>query len=304
MLTVTLPTVEQCEQFGPVPEGVRLVAWDVTTDAASPADIDAVLVPPYFFSGFELLHKLPNLRFVQLPSAGVEHALPHLPAQAVVANGRGIHDDETAELAIGLALASLRGIDDAVRDREVQRWESVLRPSLADRKVLLVGFGSIGHEIAARLETFKVDLTVVARTARSEDGRDVHGFDGLPALLPSAEVVILIVPLTDETRGLVDAAFLAALPDGALLVNVARGGVVDTDALVAELSSGRISAALDVTDPEPLPAGHPLWSVPNLILTPHVGGFTTATDPRVLALMRRQVAALANGEEPENLVAR
>jgi phosphoglycerate dehydrogenase-like enzyme len=263
-----------------------------------------VLVPPYFFSGFEYLHKLPNLRFVQLPSAGVEHALPKLPPQAVVANGRGIHDDETAELAIGLALASLRGIDDAARDMGRQHWKAVMRPSLADRRVLLVGYGSIGHEIAARLDTFKVELTVVARSARSEDGRNVHGFDELPELLPHAEVVILIVPLTAETRQLVDAPFLAALPDGALLVNVARGGVVDTDALVAELATGRISAALDVTDPEPLPGGHPLWSAPNLLLTPHVGGFTTATHPRVMALMRRQVAALASGKDPENLVAR
>jgi phosphoglycerate dehydrogenase-like enzyme len=299
VITVTLPTAEDCAAFGPVPDGVRLVPWDLSGEPDSPDDIAGVLIPPYFFDrdGFARLHKLPNLRLVQLPSAGVEHAMKYLP-DVEVANGRGVHDDETAELAIGLTIASLRGIDVAVRDKELERWTVVTRPSLADRRVLLIGHGSIGAEIAARLATFKVDLTIVARTARA----GVHGFDELPALLPAAEVVILILPLTDETREMVNADFLAALPDGALVVNVARGRIVDTDALLAELTSRRLFAALDVTHPEPLPTGHPLWRAPNLIITPHVGGNTTATSPRVLALMRRQVTALAAGEPRENVV--
>ncbi|CAN5151046.1 2-hydroxyacid dehydrogenase [soil metagenome] len=304
MLTVTLPSPEMVALFGPVPQGVNVIAWDVSTDAASPADIDAVLVPPYFFAdgGFARIRALPNLRLVQLPSAGYEHALPRLTPGVPVANGRGVHDGETAELAIGLALASLRGIDDAVRDRTDHAWNPILRPSLADRRVLLIGYGSIGKALATRLDTFEVDLTVVARTARTEGDRVVHAFTELAALAANADLVIAIVPLTDETRHLLDAALLAALPDGALVVNVARGGIVDTDALVAELASGRLHAALDVTDPEPLPTGHPLWSTPNTILTPHVGGYTTATDARIIALMRRQVDALLWGNELENVV--
>jgi phosphoglycerate dehydrogenase-like enzyme len=306
VLTVTLPTPELLDGFGPVPDGIRLELWDVASEPADPESIDVVVIPHYFVeaSGFRRLADLPNLRLVQLPSAGYEHALPHISSAVTVANGRGIHDDETAELALGLTLASLRGIATAIRDSAADpRWHGLpMLPSLAERRVLLVGYGSVGKAIATRLDAFKAKITVVATSARDEDGRHVHGFDELPELAPVADVVILIVPLTDATSHLVDAGFLAALPDGALLVNVARGGVVDTDALVAELSSGRISAALDVTDPEPLPAGHPLWSTPNTIITPHVGGNTTLSDVRTLELVRRQVAALAAGEPIENVV--
>ncbi|MDM4763289.1 2-hydroxyacid dehydrogenase [Galbitalea sp. SE-J8] len=305
MLTVTLPTPDLIADFGPVPEGVRLVEWDVQSPPPEPETIDVVLIPHFVVRRdvFRRLQDLPRLSLVQLPSAGFDHAVPHIPARVAVANGRGVHDDETAELALGLTLASLRGIDTAVRDAAVEHWPAAtLRPSLADRRVLLVGYGSIGTEIAARLAAFKTHLTIVARTARDEHGVRVHGFDELPGLARDAEVVILIVPLTDETRGLVDAAFLAALPDGALVVNVARGGVIDTDALVAELATGRIAAALDVTRPEPLPAGHPLWRTPNTIITPHLGGNTTLTPTRTLELMRRQVAHLVAGEPVENVV--
>ncbi|MFT4123054.1 MAG: 2-hydroxyacid dehydrogenase [Microbacteriaceae bacterium] len=305
MLTVTLPTTTLLDGFGVVPDGVRLALWDVASEPEDAAAIDVVLVPHYFVgsTGFRRLAGLPRLSLVQLPSAGFDHALPHIPERVGVANGRGIHDDETAELALGLTLASMRGIASAVTDATREHWRSgPPRPSLAGRRVLLVGHGSVGRAIAARLAPFKVELTVVARTARLEDGLRVHGFDELPTLAREAEVLILIVPLTAETRHLVDARVLAALPDGALVVNVARGGVVDTAALVSELESGRLAAALDVTDPEPLPAGHPLWHTPNTIVTPHLGGHTTLSDVRTIELMRRQVAHLAAGEPVENLV--
>lgn len=308
MLTVTLPSTEMCEEFGVPPEDVRLLPWDLSGDAPAPDDIDAVLIPHYFLdpNGFRRLGKLPRLRMVQLPSAGYEHALPHLPEGITLCNGRGVHDDETAELAVGLALASLRGIDASVRAMTTGTWDNPLRRSLADRRVMVLGYGSIGHEIAARLEPFKVDLTLVAHTARTEQTpagpRRVHAVAELPELLPTTEVVIVIMPLTAETRNLVDAAFLARLPDHALLVNVARGGIVDTDALLAELTSGRLAAALDVTRPEPLPADHPLWSAPNVIITPHCGGNTTATDSRTLDLVRRQIDAMVAGRPLENVV--
>jgi phosphoglycerate dehydrogenase-like enzyme len=290
--------------FGPTPDGVELVPWSMSEKSPDGDRLHAVLVPNRFDmqAGHELLVALPRLSFVQLTSAGYDDVLPLIPEGVTVSNGRGIHDDETAELAVGLLLASLRGIDVAIKDMADQQWRSVFRPSLADRKVLLVGFGSIGKAIAARLEPFRVQLTAVARSARQDENYPVHSFSDLDALLPEAEVVILTVPLTDETRHLVDGSFIARLPYGARIINVARGAVIDTEALVVALESQRIFAALDVTDPEPLPAGHPLWSAPNLIVTPHVGGHATATESRTLDLFRRQVFALATGEPLENVV--
>jgi phosphoglycerate dehydrogenase-like enzyme len=304
MPIVTLPFAELVDRFGPVPEGVELDVWDVESPYPR-ADEVAVTMLPFYFGGrhrWQYVHDLPNLRLLQLPSAGYEHAVPHVPDHAELANGRGIHDDETAELAVGLALASLRELGAFQADRARGVWDARTTRSLADRRVTVVGYGAIGSAIATRFEAFRTDVTVVARTAREQDGRQVRAFGDLPALAADTDVLVLITPLTDETEGLVDATLLGALPDGALVVNVSRGKVVDTDALVAELESGRLSAALDVTDPEPLPAGHPLWTTPNTVLTPHVGGNTDLSVPRSVELMRRQVAALADGRPFENVI--
>lgn len=306
-LTVTVPDAATFADLV-APAGVRLVEWSMATDL--PLDVgrtvDAVVAPHGFVDpvGFARLHDLPRLSFVQLPSAGYEHVLPHLPAGIALGNARGVHDDETAELAIALVLASLRGLDECVRQQVDHRWISRTRRSLADRRVMVLGHGSVGSAIAARLEPFRVDLVRVARTARDEPCGHVHGTDELATLLPTVEVVIVIVPQTHETVGMVDADFLALMPDGALLVNVARGSVVDTDALLVELESGRLHAALDVTDPEPLPADHPLWSAPGVIITPHEGGNTTATHSRMVALLQRQLNLFAAGEPLVNVVAR
>jgi phosphoglycerate dehydrogenase-like enzyme len=168
--------------------------------------------------------------------------------------------------------------------------------------VLVVGYGSVGTAIARRFSAFDVSLTAVASRARAGDELVdvVHGIDELPALLPEHDVVVVIVPLNESTHQLVDDAFLAAMPDGALLVNVARGPVADTDALVRH--AGRLRIALDVTDPEPLPEGHPLWTAPDVLITPHAGGNTTALLPRMADLVRRQLTRLVDGEEPDHLV--
>ncbi len=301
---VTLPFAELVDRFGPVPDGIELDVWDV--EASYPrADEVAITFLPFYFQGrhrWQYVHDLPNLELLQLPSAGYEHAVPHVPGHALLANGRGIHDDETAELAVGLALTALREIGQFQFDRSNGVWDARQTRSLADRRVTVVGYGAIGSAIATRFEAFKTDVTVVARTAREQDGRQVHAFGELPEIARTTDVLVLIAPLTDETERLVDADLLAALPDGALVVNVARGKVVDTDALVAELTSGRLSAGLDVTDPEPLPEGHALWTTANTVLTPHVGGNTDLSVPRSIELMRRQVAALAEGRTFENLI--
>ncbi len=190
---------------------------------------------------------------MQTLSAGVEHIQKWVPDDVTLCNGRGIHDTATAELAVTLMLASLRRSPSSCAPRSVRPGTPTVGRSLAEKEVLIVGYGQIGAAIEERLLPFECSVTRVARSAR--DG--VHAIDELPDLLPDADVVVLIVPGTSSTRGLFDAAMLSRLKDGALLVNVARGPVVDTDALLAELESGRISAALDVVDPEPLPGGPP-----------------------------------------------
>jgi phosphoglycerate dehydrogenase-like enzyme len=195
-------------------------------------------------------------------------------------------------------LASIREIPRFVRQQDEHLWQSKDTTELAGRRVLIVGYGSIGSAIERRLAGFEVEITKVARRARA----GVHSIDELPELLPYADVVVVIVPLTDETRGLVDAGFLARLPDGALLVNASRGPVVDAGVLLAELHSGRITAALDVTEEEPLPADNPLWSAPGLLLTPHVGGDTTNYRGRLHSLVRDQVVRHLAGEPLVNVV--
>ena len=152
--------------------------------------------------------------------------------------------------------------------------------------MLIVGYGSIGAAVERRLAGFEVSVLRVARTARPEGG--VAPVSDLPGLLPAADVVVLLAPVTAETIGMVDAAFLARMKDGALLVNAARGSLVVTDALVAEARSGRLRMALDVTDPEPLPPGHPLWDLPGVFITPHEGASTPVSVARMAAYVRDQ----------------
>ena len=250
--------------------------------------------------GPEFFAALPHLRLVQLLSAGAERFVDRLPEGLLLCNARGAHTPSTAEWAMTATLAAQRGIPFFVREQEAGRWSTSTHHSLVGARVLVVGAGDIGRTIGRMMAAFDVELTYVARTARD----DVRGMDELPDLLPHADVVVLIVPVTPETTGMVDAAFLAAMPDGALLVNAARGVVVDTDALLAELSAGRLRAALDVTDPEPLPAGHPLWSAPGLLLTPHVGGAVPGTNERAAAAVTDQLSRVLAGEPLVNVVDR
>jgi phosphoglycerate dehydrogenase-like enzyme len=280
-----------------------------------PASIDEVefYVVPYSFTPtvLEIAARMPSLRVLQLLTAGYEHVLPYLPDGVTLCNARGVHDASTAELALALTLASLRGIPDFVRGQQHEQWLHADYPSLADKTVLILGYGSIGTAIERRLLPFETRVVRVASKARPADpvpgvqvpGVQVHGVDELPQLLPDADVVIVIAPLNDSTRGMVDAGFLASMHDGALLVNVARGAIVDTDALVAELRKGRLLAALDVTDPEPLPVQHPLWRAPGVLISPHVGGNTSAFLPRAKQLVHRQVAKFAAGDGVDNVVA-
>ena len=283
----------------PPPPGLRYEVVDPTEHVPDSVAEVEVYVPPYQMKPAvaDVLPRMTSLRLVQTLSAGVDNVRAHIPDGVTLCNGRGIHDASTAELALTLVLASLRGIPGFVRAQDRGEWTFGWHPALADRRVLLVGYGAIGEAIERRLAPFEVEVVRVARTARA----GVHAIDELPALLPDADVVVLVVPLTGATRGLVDAEFLARMKDGALLVNVARGAVVVTDDLVAALHSGRISAATDVTEVEPLPADHALWSAPNLLVSPHVGGSSSAMWPRAYRLVREQLTRYAAGEPLANV---
>jgi phosphoglycerate dehydrogenase-like enzyme len=297
---VLVPYDEGVAVLGAV-RGVTAVRYDPDgplPDAASSAE---VFVPP-FLAGtrvVELIERLPAVRLVQLLTAGAESWIGRLPAHVALSDCRGAHGGATAEWIVGVLLAVYREFPAFVRRQDAREWDQHVTDELAGKRVLLVGAGDVAENTADRLAPFDVATTLVGR--RRRDG--VHGIDDVHALLPDHDAAVVVVPLTDDTRGLVDARFLAAMRDGAVLVNAARGPVVDTDALLAELQAGRLRAAVDVTDPEPLPADHPLWSAPGLLLTPHVGGSVPGALRRAFAIAADQLAAFARGDEPPNLVA-
>ncbi|TDW54693.1 2-hydroxyacid dehydrogenase [Kribbella pratensis] len=298
-----LPWENPDDFLGGVPKGCDVDFYAGGEPPASPAEVE-FYVPSYMGGGdvLDIVREMPALKVVQLQTAGFEHVQSRLAEGVTLCNARGVHDASTAELAVGLILATYRRLPRAVRNQEREIWPDSydeVDDSLADRTVMILGYGAIGEALERRLSGFECEVIRVAR--RERDG--VHPISELPELLPRADVVVLLTPATAETRGMVDAKFLSRMKDGALLVNVARGVVVDTDALLTELRTRRISAALDVTDPEPLPAGHPLWSAPNVLINPHRGGASTAFAPRVARLVRAQLERYASGEPLINVVA-
>lgn len=293
------------ELLGELPAGVRVeVCTDAATWPSDPAKVD-FWVPPFLATvrAADQLSKLTGVQVVQLLSAGADAWTDRVRPGVQLCDARGVHDKPVAEWVLGAAIGVLRRFPAFARAQERENWTTkqyTPTPELTGKRVLIVGAGSIGRAIEEHMAPFGVTVTRVARTARPAE--DVHGVDELARLLPYAEVVVVVVPLTDETRGLVDAAFLAAMPDGALLINAARGPVVDTEALVAELASARIEAALDVTDPEPLPAGHPLWQLPGAFITPHTAGSVAGLLPRAYGLVGAQLRRFAAGEPLINQV--
>jgi phosphoglycerate dehydrogenase-like enzyme len=216
----------------------------------------------------------------------------------VLCNARGAHDASTAEWVLAAMLGVLRDLPLFAREQAARRWTYQLTDQLAEKTVLIVGYGAIGAAVEQRLAGFEVDVLRVARGPRP----GVAGLDELPALLPAADVVVLLVPFTPETKGMADAAFLSRMKDGALLVNGARGAVVDTAALTAEVASGRLRAAVDVTDPEPLPPSHELWTLPGVFITPHVAASTPVSMRRVVRLVREQAEAYLRGDPLRNVI--
>ena len=265
------------------------------------ADEVAFYVPPFFppQPAIEAIAQMPRLRVVQALTAGVDRLLSYVRPGVTLCNARGVHDASTAEWVVAAILACVRDLPYFALEQAAQRWSYRFTDSLAGKSVLIVGYGSIGRAVEQRLAGFEVEVRRVARQAR--DG--VAPVSDLPALLPTADVVVVLAPVTAETIGMVDAGFLARMKDGALLVNAARGSLVVTDALAAELRRGRLRAALDVTDPEPLSPGHPLWEAPGLFITPHVAASTPVSAARSLAFVRAQAGRFTSGQPLENVIA-
>ncbi|MDX3194408.1 2-hydroxyacid dehydrogenase [Streptomyces sp. MN03-5084-2B] len=287
-----------------VPEGIGAAYYDGV--GAPPADLGDVefYVLPYD-RGPEppkLIEELPSLRVVQSLSAGVETLVPLLPEGVRLANGRGLHDLSVAEHALALVHAAQRDLPRWLAQQARGEWVREHTRSLADSRVLLVGYGSIGQAVERQLVAAEAVVTRVASRPRPDE--DVHGVAELPALLPEADIVVLVLPDTPATRGLIGRDELAALPDDALVINVGRGTAIDTEALLAETRAGRLRAGLDVVDPEPLPANHPLWTVPGVIITPHIAGGSASFYPRAKRLAADQLRRYVKGEELLNLVER
>jgi phosphoglycerate dehydrogenase-like enzyme len=300
-------SIEEAERrLGGIPEGIDVDLYRADGDGwpDSITEVEFYVLP--YMKGEEVLDRvgdMSRLRVIQTLTAGVENFLPYVPEDVTLCNAAGVHDASTAELAVALALASGRSLDHFARNQTSGVWVPLrLGISLADQRVLIIGHGHIGAAIERRLAGFEIaSVTRVARRPRTEPVL-VHSVEKLPRLLPNADVVFLVAPHTPQTEGMIGSKELAALPDGALLVNVARGRLVDTAALLAETSTGRIRAALDVTDPEPLPPEHPLWRTPGVLISPHVGGASTAFFPRADRLIAAQLDRFAAGEELENII--
>jgi phosphoglycerate dehydrogenase-like enzyme len=299
-LTVSVPTPELLAALSDLAD-TQVLVWAM--DGTPPrTDLDLVVVP--YMSPPSQLRWLDGVttRLVQSQSIGYDGVAEQLPQGIRFANAAGVHEASTAELAVGLAIAAQRRLPAYARAQALGAWLHTGSRALADSRVIVIGQGGVGRATIARLRPFEVEIVRVAMTARTDAEGEVHGVDELPGLLPAADIVVLAVPLSDTTRGLVDRAFLALMKPQALLVNVARGPVVVTGDLVDAVAAGHVRAALDVADPEPLPPDHPLWRLDEVFLTPHIGGHSAAMVPRVVRLVRRQVAALHSGSAPYNVV--
>lgn len=283
--------------------GVEVIRYDPNADLPDEARTAAVLIPPYRSSHrpIRLLQQLPDLRLVQLLSAGADEWESHVPDGVALSTARGAHAGPVSEWVLSAILTVFRQWPALVDFKREHTWahRRVSADTLDGARVLILGAGSIGSAVAKRLRAFGAIPVPVASHARE----GIHGPESVPGLLSDCRVVVITAPLTEATTGMVDGEFLAALPDGALVVNAGRGKIVDTEALVAELQSGRLRAALDVTDPEPLPADHPLWQCPGTIISPHMARTVPRTNDLCYKVAAEQIRAFLAGDRPTNLVA-
>ena len=300
-MRVTVPTEDLRQLLADdLPEGVTLDLWPMTDPPQGRVDL---AVMPYLV-GAELLRVLDgaDVGWIQSQALGYDNIENFLPAGVGFSNAVSVHEAATAEIALGLILAAQRNLPDHVLDQQRAVWRPRTGPGLQSLTALVIGIGGVGGLIADHLSRFGMDVLRAASRGRSDLSGPVHGPDEVPDLLARADIVVLATPLTPATRGFFGAGLIGRMKPGALLVNIGRGALVDTDALVAACRAERVRAALDVVDPEPLPPDHPLWTAPGVLITPHVGGRTSTMIDRVAALISRQIRHLAAGEPLENPV--
>lgn len=283
-----------------LPNGFNLLTDENDLTDQAKLDQITVYIPKYMGGADSLkrIPKMPNLKLVQVLTAGYDDVLPLIPEGVTLANARGLHDLSTAELTLTLTLASKARVTDLIASQSSQKWLKYVRDSIIDASVAIVGYGSVGQEIGRVFSPFTQNITGYTRSG-SNGTKKISQLD---AELNQYDIVILITPLTGETKGLFDLNKMKLMKRGALLVNMARGPVVVTTDLVEALSSGWITAAVDVTDPEPLPINHPLWQAPNLLISPHTGGNSTAFPGRAKKMIAQQLNRLAQGEPITNVV--
>jgi phosphoglycerate dehydrogenase-like enzyme len=307
------------ELFSDFPQGIELIPLPNSLD--HDVDIDVWIPDPFSTRSIKIWPRLHGVRLVLSMMAGTEWIPGVVGPHVTICNAHGAHNISTAEWTVSAILAMLKYFPLYLDVQRSGQWKRrfeasaqyagitgdarpihppVLLEELTGKRVLLVGYGAIGKEIERMLAPFHVEMLRVARSARTEPL--VHAIGELDDLLPRAEIVVLIVPSTVETRGLIGSHQFVLMPQGALLVNAARGPVVDTNALVDALNAGRIRAALDVTDPEPLPEGHPLWSCPNLLITPHAAASSPQFTPRALRVAADELRRYIDGEPLQNVV--
>lgn len=299
-VVVCLPDLPEWHSVGELPANVEVVLLPRQPGLLPDLSRVELLVPAGWARELVLaeLGAMARMQVVQTLSAGVDWLRGKVPAGVIVCNARGLYDGPVAEWVVGAILAVQRGLI-AARDAQLAMdWRPLEPDELAGQRVIILGFGSIGSAVAKRLRPFDVEVVGVARVRRE----GVLGLADLDEVLPSADVLIDLLPLSLETAGLLDARRLGLLRPGALLVNAGRGATVDTSALVDALRTGGLRAALDVTDPEPLPPNHPLWRLPGVLISPHVAGDSPRSLARAYALAGDQIRRFAAGERLENQV--
>jgi phosphoglycerate dehydrogenase-like enzyme len=299
-LKFCVPERIEDQHLANLPAGVEVVKF--TREGELPAGLAEVefFVPPFGQRARvrEALVLMKRLKVIQTMSAGVDTWLDLVPPGVILCDGRGVHDVPVAEWCAAALLAMVKRFPE-FRDFQARSdWKDERLVDLAGQRIMIYGYGSIGHALEERLAPFGVEFVRVARTPR----QGVHGHGEVGELLPGVDAVVVLVPLTPETEGVVSTSFLARMKEGAILVNAARGRIVDTGALLAELQKGRLKAALDVTEPEPLPEDHELWRAPGVFITPHIAGSSQRFVERAFKLIRAQVVRYVAGEPLINRV--
>lgn len=300
-LVVCVPTALLSDAIGQFPGRVTRLVWDLSGPPPT-EHIDLLVLPVRQLARVEEALSVVRPRYIQAQSIGVDHLVPVIPRGSILANASSVHENATAELAVALLLAAQRSLPEFVLRQAQRLWLPAPSRGVDGLRITLLGYGGVGREVRRLLSGFDLSIRAVARRPRREDDVRVDGPEALEHVLAETDALLVCLPGGPETHRLVSADALAALPEGALVINVGRGSVIDMDALVSHVRRGRLRAALDVHDPEPLPPDHPLWQMPGAVITPHVGGATTSMSDRMGRLVRQQILRMLDGKAPINVV--